>query len=135
MPQQLSEPCGLCCGIINHIKCILDEPSERAIGQPPWHKTTQEIRESSESCLLCESIWQATIFPRLKDAMKETPSITLDRLLAVSLKFGSYNKANGVYWANFRTSFEAIDEKIQYCQVNSIGILIQPNGNNFLGVF
>ncbi|CAG9977254.1 unnamed protein product [Clonostachys byssicola] len=124
MSRQPREPCSLCCGIISYItNGLAEESAEIVINQPPWHTTTQEIRESSRDCILCETIWQAVFLPRLKEVTHDYPGAAA---LLVSLKFGSHRKANGVHWANVYTNLTAGREKFRIVRVDSIGISLQP---------
>lgn len=128
MNRQPREPCSLCCGIISYItKGLAEKSAETIIDQPPWHGTTEEIRESGQYCLLCETIWQAIILPRLKEVTHDYPGLAA---LLVSLKFGSHHKANGVHWANVYTTLTADREKFVIMRVDSIGISLQPQGSS-----
>lgn len=133
MSQESLGPCSLCCGLIAHITNTIDRPAEESVEtttrQPQWHETPQQILESGKSCLLCESIWQATLLPLLENTERE-----LDNISKVLLRFGSYNKVNSVYWANIRTTLEVKEYKEIIAHVDCIGISIQPEGSGTLCV-
>ncbi|KAH6980813.1 heterokaryon incompatibility protein-domain-containing protein [Ilyonectria sp. MPI-CAGE-AT-0026] len=128
MAQEPLGPCSLCCGLIAHITNTIDRSAEESVEttarQPPWHETPQQILESGTSCLLCESIWQATLLPLLENTERE-----LDNITKVLLRFGSYNKVNSVYWANIHTTLEFKEYKEFITHVDCIGISIQPDGS------